>query len=133
LPGAKTSEEERAGIEQLLVYLMDGTVQLEHEAAPAGDVRLVVMNQGSTPFGFSMREEKSSSVGRDGQSEQIADWDRIEPGATGELLIDLHEGDYVLTSLDTDGAVLGTATLTVQPQQGLPGSGELHRTEDGRR
>jgi hypothetical protein len=125
LAGAKTSEEERAGTEQLLVYILDGTIQLEHEAAPAGDVRLVVMNQGQVAYGFNMKvDAESSRANHGGTDSDVAGWDRIEPGNTGEVLLDLREGNYVLTALDAQGSALSTASLTVQPQQGLPGSGD---------
>jgi len=132
LPGAQTSEEERAGTEQVLIHLMDGVVEAEHRVAPAGDVRLVVMNQGTKPYGFTMAAAAGAAKERSGDGRQaVADWQQIGPGDSGEALLDLQEGDYELTSLDTDGRVLSTATLIVQPQQGLPGSEDLRRAQPG--
>jgi hypothetical protein len=132
LPGAKTSEEERAGIEELLVKLIDGVVQPEHEAAPAGDVHIVIMNQGTAACGFTMSYQPAETKAAEARG-PVAEWHRIGPGEQGETVIDLVEGDYILASLDLDGAVVSTATLVVQPQQGLPGSEELRRIESGGR
>jgi hypothetical protein len=124
LAGAKTSEEERAGIEQILVDLIDGAVQLQNEAAPAGDTRVVVTNRGSVALGFTLGMEGNGDRLPDERS-GAAEWSSIEPGDSGGAIVRLEEGDYMLTALDpTDGAVVGTATLVVQPQQGLAGSGE---------
>jgi hypothetical protein len=127
LPGAKTSEDERAGIEEILIELLDGAVELQHAAAPAGDVRIVVMNRGSTAFGLTVHkatESRSSNPGS--QRSAAADWSRIEPGGSEDALVHLEDGDYTIEATDLEQArVVSTATLVVQPQQGLPGSGEF--------
>lgn len=125
LAGAITSEEEEAGIQPVIVSLMDRAVELEAEVAPAGEARVTVMNQGDTALRVAMtaqagldRQQRGESQGS-GQS-AIASWPRIEPGGSGSAVVTLEVGDYTFTShaLD-DGRALGSATLVVQPQEGL--------------
>lgn len=130
LPGAKTSEEEAAGIEQIYIEILDGTIELQHAIAPAGDVRLVVLNRSGTAHGLAMNkqdnEAPSSGLGpKTAAPSGLAAWGSIEPGDSAEMVVHLEEGDYTLVSTEAgQSRVAGTATLIVQPQQGLPGSGE---------
>lgn len=117
LPGAMTSEEERAGIESMLIQILEGQVELELTVAPAGDVRVVVMNRGEEAVGLHIgRQEAPDST--------VVQLEGILPGDSAESVARLEEGDYIVTATDLQGEALSTASLIVQPQQGLPGSGE---------
>ncbi len=126
LAGAITSEEEEAGIQPVIVTLMDGAVELEAEAAPAGDVRVTVMNRGSRAVRVALtaqagleRHDTDDSEGSDRRS-TIASWSSIEPGGSGSAVVKLAVGSYTFTSCELDdGRALGSATLVVQPQEGL--------------
>jgi hypothetical protein len=121
LAGAVTSEEEDAGIDQVLVILADGTLELETAIAPAGDVRLTVMNRGSSALGFAMTApEDNDRRGVEEDPAVMASWSSIEPGGSSTAVVHLEAGDYTLTSQDIEGErVLGSATLVVQPAEGL--------------
>jgi len=117
LPGAMTSEEERDGIEAVLIEIMEGQAELELTVAPAGDVRIVAMNRGD--------EATSLRIGRRGAPDStVAHLQRIEPGGSAESVARLEAGDYIVSATNVRGDALSATTLIVQPQQGLPGSGE---------
>lgn len=117
LPGAMTSEEERDGVEPVLIQIMEGQVELELTVAPAGDVRIVAINRGdeATSLHICRQEEPDSTV---------VHLEEIHPGGSAESVVSLEVGDYIVTATDLQGQPLSTAMLIVQPQQGLAGSGE---------
>jgi hypothetical protein len=101
----------------VFIQILEGQVELEQTVAPAGDVRVIAMNRSEEAVGLQIsRQEAPDSA--------VVDLDPIMPGDSGESVVRLEEGDYVVTSLDLQGRALSTAALIVQPQQGLPGSGE---------
>ncbi|MEZ4552385.1 MAG: hypothetical protein R3B59_00580 [Dehalococcoidia bacterium] len=117
LPGAITSEEERDGIELVMIQIVEGQVEVELTVAPAGDVRVVAMNRGLEAVGLHIGRQ-------DAPRSTVVHLREIHPGDSAESVVDLDPGDYVVTASDLQGHPHSTAMLIVQPQQGLLGSGE---------
>lgn len=117
MPGALTSEEERAGIEAILIQITEGQFELDRAVAPAGDVRIVAMNRGEEAASLHLRQQGAPDSAAIGLEE-------IHPGDSVETVARLDEGASIVTATHAQGDQLSTATLTVQPQQGLPGSAE---------
>ncbi|MGE0228597.1 MAG: hypothetical protein AB7I38_07380 [Dehalococcoidia bacterium] len=117
LAGAITSEEERDGVEVVLIEIVEGQVEVGLTVAPAGDVRLVAMNRGQEAVDLRIATQ-------DGPDSTVVHLREIHPGDSAEAVVDFDAGDYIITASGPQGHPHGTATLIVQPQQGLPASGE---------
>jgi len=121
LAGAQTTDEERAGIEQLTVSVVGRALQLEQAVAPVGEARVVVINRHNDAVTVELSEQ-----GRDGPV-PIASW-QLGSGESKDRLLHLREGEYELSGLLADGSPLTGARLTVQPQPGHLGGSQPNRS-----
>nr|HRC63447.1 hypothetical protein [Dehalococcoidia bacterium] len=85
LPGATTPEDERNGGEPILIQIVDGQVELELTAAPAGQVRIAAMNRGE--------EACDPHLGRqDAPDSTVVHLREIRPGDSAESVVELRDG-----------------------------------------
>lgn len=96
----------------ILVTIMDDALESDVTVAPAGHVRVMVINRGERPHGLVIARAGGEALF------VAAEVPEVEPGGGGEAEADLEPGTYVVyANAEGDRARGLRVEITVQPSE----------------